>query len=74
MGGNYKTSVGSWVDCVNPFNNINHAYFKRIDFPSNQGFCPVCWYRMGNKPMIHIPFNERPKNSRIDSKPEKDTL
>ena len=38
--------IGSWVDCANPFYKINHGYFKKIEFPSNQGFCPSCWYDM----------------------------
>ena len=74
MGRDNKTVIGSWIDCTNPFNKITHAYFKRIDFPSNQGFCPDCWYQMGHKAIVNIPFHERPKNSRIDSKPERDSL
>jgi len=63
---------GSWKDCVNPFSKANHGYFKRIDFPSNQGFCPECWRRMGGKPMIYLPLPI--KKTRIDAKPEKETL
>lgn len=42
--------VGSWIDCINPFNMpVQHGFFRHI--PSDPRFnendkakiCPVCW-------------------------------
>jgi len=56
--------IGSWVDCKNPFYRINHGYFRRIDFPSNQGFCPDCWnrmLRMERHPQPITTYRQKPK-------------
>ena len=69
--------IGSWVDCINPFGNpVNHSYYQHTPRKINESakICPVCWFRAGKKETIYIPTRERPKNSRIDSKPERDTL
>ena len=67
--------IGHWVDCINPFNNIvNHAYFSHI--PPTQSdlakLCTVCWYIAGHQQIVTVPGPI--KKTRLDSKPEKDTL
>ena len=68
---------GHWVDCINPFNNpVNHSYYQHIPPILNElaKICSVCWFRAGHQKPIYVPTRERPKNSRIDSKPERDSL
>ena len=42
--------VGSWIECINPFDNpVKHSFFRHI--PSDKRFnrndvakiCPICW-------------------------------
>ena len=67
--------IGHWVDCINPFNNIvNHSYYQHIPPKINElaKMCSVCWFKAGKKEMVTVPGPI--KKTRIDSKPEKDTL
>ena len=67
--------TGHWVDCINPFNNlVNHSYYQHIPPKMNElaKICPVCWYTAGSKPPVTVPGPI--KKTRLDSKPEKDTL
>ena len=68
---------GHWVECTNSFNNpVLHSYYQHIPPKINEiaKICSVCWYKAGHQQIIYVPTRERPKNSRIDSKPEKDSL
>ena len=72
-----KNHPGHWVDCINPFcNPVAHAFFSHIPptISDLQKLCGVCWYKAGHLEPVYVPSREGPKNSRIDSKPEKDTL
>lgn len=67
--------MGFWTDCINPFHNpVVHAFWSNNQIYAYSKMCPACWYRAGHKQTVYIPSRERPRNSRIDSKPEKDTL
>jgi len=72
--------VGSWVECINPFDNpVKHFFFRLT--PDSKYFtqgdvaklCPICWEKAHkrNNPISVI----RPlKGKSPDSKPEKDSL
>ena len=65
--------MGFWTDCINPFSNtVNHSFWSNRQIYSIAKMCPVCWFKAGHKQMITVPGPI--KKSRIDSKPEKDTL
>ena len=65
--------MGFWTDCINPFSNpVNHAFWSNNQIYAYSKMCPACWHKAGHKALITVPGPI--KNSRIDSKPEKDTL
>ena len=67
--------MGFWTDCINPFcNPVIHYFYSNGHIYDHAKLCPVCWYKAGGKSIIYVPNRERPKNSRIDSKPERDSL
>ena len=67
--------TGFWTDCINPFNNpVKHGFWSNNQIYAYSKLCPVCWYKAGGISPVYVPTHERPKNSRIDSKPEKDSL
>lgn len=68
---------GHWVDCINPFSNpVNHSYYQHIPPKINElaKICSICWFKAGHQETTYYPRREKPRNTRIDSKPEKDTL
>lgn len=67
--------MGFWTECINPFHSpVMHYFYSNGHIYDNAKMCPGCWYKAGHKELIYVPIRQRPKNSRIDSKPEKDSL
>lgn len=64
---------GFWTECINPFNNpVKHSFYSNGHIYDSAKMCPVCWYKAGHKELVTVPGPI--KKTRIDAKPEKDTL
>ena len=65
---------GHFVDCINPFGKPIHAFYSHI--PPTQSdlakLCGMCWYIAGHQKQITMPGPL--KKTRVDAKPERDTL
>ena len=75
-------NVGSWISCINPFNNPVKHYFFRLT-PKSKYFtqgdvaklCPICWIDAHNRNSpLCAPIRVYRTNKSNDSKPEKDSL
>lgn len=78
--------IGSWIDCLNPFDNPIgvHKFFRYV--PSEKRFqendktmiCPLCWdeakRRNGTLHVASFPKNTDFMQTHTQCKPEKDTL
>jgi hypothetical protein len=75
------SEVGSWIECINPFNNPVKHFFKR-HIPGDKRFdendkakiCPVCWFeaKRRNGTLIQAPRGN--KTPKLQATPEKDSL
>ena len=64
--------MGFYTDCINPFHKPNHGFWSNGQTYSFAKMCPECWYIAGHKPQITMPGPI--KKTRLDAKPERDTL
>ena len=64
--------MGFWTDCSNPFHKPNHGFYSNGQQYAFSKLCPLCWFLAGHKDLITIPGPL--KKTRIDAKPERDTL
>jgi len=64
--------MGFWTDCINPFGKINHGFWSNRQIYSTAKLCPVCWRIAGHKKLMTVPGPL--KKTRLDSKPEKNSL
>ena len=68
--------IGSWTDCINPLNKINHGFFRRKGFLNdNQKICSMCWSEcLKLEGYHHAGFIINTHKKSNDCKPEKDSL
>jgi hypothetical protein len=46
-----KKPIGSWTQCINPFDNpVKHFFFRGTQLPNDIAkICPICWYEAKKK-------------------------
>ena len=73
--------TGSWIECINPFNNpVKHSFYRHV--PKSKYFtpgdtaklCPICWFEAHSRNSPIAPYRQTRNTKNTDSKPQKDSL